>query len=127
MIKALAIVKLAAAHVNIKHGAIAKDIGSTICKAAQEIVEGKFDEECPLLVWQTGSDTQTNMNINDVIANRAIQIIGEIIGSKSPVHPNDHINYGQSSNDTFPTAMHIAVAKQIDDLLIPNMQSYIKH
>ena len=127
MIKALAIVKLAAAHVNIKHGAIAKDIGSTICKAAQEIVEGKFDEECPLLVWQTGSDTQTNMNINEVIANRAIEIMGEIIGSKSPLHPNDHVNYGQSSNDTFPTAMHIAVAKQIDDLLIPNMQSYIKH
>ncbi|WP_339045535.1 class II fumarate hydratase [Candidatus Mesenet endosymbiont of Agriotes lineatus] len=122
LIKALAIVKLAVARVNIRYGDIASGIGRAICQAVQEIIDGKFDEEFPLVIWQTGSGTQTNMNINEVIANRAIEIMGGIIGSKSPVHPNDHVNYGQSSNDTFPTAMHIAAAKQVNDMLIPNMQ-----
>lgn len=126
LIKALAIVKLAAARVNVRYGTIADDIGSAICQAAQEIIDGKFDEEFPLVIWQTGSGTQTNMNINEVIANRAIEIMGGVIGSKSPVHPNDHVNYGQSSNDTFPTAMHIAAAKQVNDLLTPNMQELYK-
>ncbi len=122
LIKALAIVKLAAARVNMKHKTIEADIGNAICQASEEIINGKFDDEFPLVIWQTGSGTQTNMNINEVISNRAIEIIGGEIGSKSPVHPNDHVNYGQSSNDTFPTAMHIATAIKINNLLIPNMQ-----
>ncbi|WP_333023375.1 class II fumarate hydratase [Wolbachia endosymbiont of Pentidionis agamae] len=122
LIKALAIVKLAAAKVNIKYSAIDEKIGNAICQAAQEIIEGKFDDEFPLVVWQTGSGTQTNMNMNEVISNRAIEILGGKLGSKFPVHPNDHVNYGQSSNDTFPTAMHIAAAKQVNELLIPSLK-----
>ncbi|QKX03305.1 class II fumarate hydratase [Wolbachia endosymbiont of Litomosoides sigmodontis] len=122
IIKALAMVKLAAARVNMKHGVIDEKVGNAICTAAKEIIDGKFNNEFPLVVWQTGSGTQTNMNINEVISNRAIEILGGNLGSKSPVHPNDHVNYGQSSNDTFPTAMHIAAARQINRFLIPNLE-----
>ncbi len=122
IIKALAMVKLAAARVNVKHGTIDEKVGNAICVAAKEIIDGKFNNEFPLVVWQTGSGTQTNMNINEVISNRAIEILGSNLGSKFPVHPNDHVNYGQSSNDTFPTAMHIAAAKQINHSLIPNLE-----
>ncbi|WP_341811923.1 class II fumarate hydratase [Wolbachia endosymbiont (group A) of Conops quadrifasciatus] len=126
LIKALAIVKLAAARVNMKHGAIDNKVGDAICAAAREVIDGKFNNEFPLFVWQTGSGTQTNMNMNEVISNRAIEILGGNLGSKSPIHPNDHVNYGQSSNDTFPTAMHIAAAKQINCLLIPNLEKLHK-
>ncbi len=121
LIKALAIVKLAAARVNVKYGVLDKQIGDAICNAASEIINGKFDREFPLLVWQTGSGTQTNMNINEVISNRAIEAAGGVLGSKFPVHPNDHVNCGQSSNDTFPTAMHIAAVQQVTGFLIPNL------
>ena len=126
LIKALTIVKLAAASVNMQHGAIEQPIGNAICQAAEEIMDGKFPHEFPLVVWQTGSGTQTNMNMNEVISNRAIEILGGKLGSKSPIHPNDHVNYGQSSNDTFPTAMHIAAAQQVNDLLIPNFEALHK-
>lgn len=126
LIKAMAIVKLGAAKVNMKHGAIDEKVGNAICKAAQEIMDGKFDSEFPLVVWQTGSGTQTNMNMNEVISNRAIETLGGSLGSKSPVHPNDHVNYGQSSNDTFPTAMHIAAAEQVNELLVPNLEELYK-
>nr|CAH7713405.1 unnamed protein product [Callosobruchus chinensis] len=126
LIKALAIVKLAAARVNMKQGSIDNRVGDAICTAAQEVIDGKFNNQFPLVVWQTGSGTQTNMNVNEVISNRAIEILGGDLGSKSPVHPNDHVNCGQSSNDTFPTAMHIAVAEQIDRLLIPNLEELYK-
>lgn len=122
LIKALATVKLAAAKVNMEFNAIEKQIGNVICQVAQEIIDGKFNKEFPLVVWQTGSGTQTNMNINEVISNRAIEILGGTLGSKFPVHPNDHVNYGQSSNDTFPTAMHIAAAQQVNNSLIPNLK-----
>ena len=88
-------------------------------KAADEIIDGKLDEQFPLVVWQTGSGTQTNMNVNEVIANRANEMLGGEIGAKEPVHPNDHVNRGQSSNDSFPTAMHIAAAKEIEHRLVP--------
>lgn len=126
LIKALAIVKLAAARVNMKQGSIDNRVGDAICTAAQEVIDGKFNNQFPLVVWQTGSGTQTNMNVNEVISNRAIEILGGDLGSKSPVHPNDHVNCGQSSNDTFPTAMHIAVAEQINRLLIPNLEELYK-
>ncbi len=122
LIEALAVVKLAAARVNMKYGTIDEKVGNTICTAAQEIIDGKFNDEFPLVIWQTGSGTQTNMNMNEVISNRAIEILGGNLGSKFPVHPNDHVNRCQSSNDTFPTAMHIAVAKQINHFLIPNLE-----
>ncbi|MGL9725739.1 MAG: class II fumarate hydratase [Wolbachia sp.] len=122
MIKALAIVKLAAACVNMKQSSIDNRVGNAICAAAREIVDGRFNNEFPLVVWQTGSGTQTNMNMNEVIGNRAIEVLGGDLGSKSPVHPNDHVNYSQSSNDTFPTAMHIAAAEQVNCLLIPNLE-----
>lgn len=126
LIKALTIVKLAAAKINMKYGAIEEKVGNAICQAAEEIMSGRFSDEFPLVVWQTGSGTQTNMNINEVISNRAIEILGGELGSKSPVHPNDHVNYGQSSNDTFPTAMHIAAAQQVHELLIPNLKKLHK-
>ncbi|MDR1139246.1 MAG: class II fumarate hydratase [Rickettsiales bacterium] len=122
IIEALAIVKLAAARVNMKHSAIDEKVGNAICTTAQEVIDGKFNDEFPLVVWQTGSGTQTNMNMNEVISNRAIEILSGNLGSKSPVHPNDHVNFGQSSNDTFPTAMHIAAAKQINCSLIPSLE-----
>jgi fumarate hydratase class II len=126
LIRALAMVKLAAAKVNMKQGTIDEKIGNAICIAAQEVIDGKLSGEFPLFLWQTGSGTQTNMNMNEVISNRGIEILGGQLGSKSPVHPNDHVNYGQSSNDTFPTAMHIAAAEQINHLLVPNMQELYK-
>lgn len=126
LIKALAIVKLAAASVNMKQGSIDNRVGDAICTAAQEVIDGKFNNQFSLVVWQTGSGTQTNMNMNEVISNRAIEILGGDLGSKFPVHPNDHVNCGQSSNDTFPTAMHIAVAEQINLLLIPNLEELYK-
>ncbi|QLL67246.1 class II fumarate hydratase [Anaplasma phagocytophilum str. Norway variant1] len=121
LIRALGIVKLAAARVNMANGSIDESVGKAICAAAQEVAEGRFDGEFPLVVWQTGSGTQTNMNANEVIANRAIEMLGGEIGSKLPVHPNDHVNCSQSSNDVFPTAMHIAVVLEVTKNLLPNL------
>lgn len=119
LIRALGILKGAAATVNMQIAGLNKEIGKAILHAASEVAEGKWDDNFPLVVWQTGSGTQTNMNSNEVIANRAIELLDGEIGSKSPVHPNDHVNMGQSSNDTFPTAMHIAAVEQIHHELKP--------
>ncbi|MEZ5536022.1 MAG: class II fumarate hydratase [Thiolinea sp.] len=119
LIRALGIVKQAAAQVNMDAGLLDKKLGRAIMATAAEVVDGKLDEHFPLSVWQTGSGTQSNMNCNEVIANRAIELLGGKVGSKDPVHPNDHCNMGQSSNDTFPTAMHIAAAEQISQQLLP--------
>ncbi len=121
MIRALGILKKSAAKANEELGLLDSKKAEAIQKAATEVIEGKWDEEFPLVVWQTGSGTQTNMNSNEVIANRAIQIMGGTIGDKS-VHPNDDVNKAQSSNDTFPTAMHIAVAEQTVHHLIPKLK-----
>lgn len=122
LVKALALVKKAAALTNIEQGGIDKKIGEAIIQAADEVIEGKIGyDNFPLVVWQTGSGTQSNMNINEVLSNRAIEILGGEMGSKKPVHPNDHVNYGASSNDTFPTAMHIAAVLQISEVLIPGL------
>ena len=110
VIESIAIIKKAAAIVNAKNGDLDKKISKTIIKAANEVISGKLISHFPLKVWQTGSGTQTNMNVNEVIANRAIEILGGKKGSKKPVHPNDHVNKSQSTNDVFPTAMHIAIA-----------------
>lgn len=126
MIRALGILKKGAAITNMKLGKLAEDKANLIMQAADEVIEGKLDDHFPLVVWQTGSGTQTNMNSNEVIANRAIEIAGGEMGSKSPVHPNDDVNKSQSSNDTFPTAMHIAAVEQIEDLLIPALDRLIK-
>lgn len=123
LIKALAIIKKAAATVNMQIAGLDPKIGNAIIAAANEVIEGKLNGNFPLVVWQTGSGTQTNMNINEVISNRAIEMLGGVIGSKKPVHPNDHVNMGQSSNDTFPTAMHVAAVTQIKQLLIPALQN----
>jgi|SRR5690625_4170480 len=122
MISALGILKLAAARTNSELGELPQDIAALVVQAAQEVVDGKLNGEFPLVVFQTGSGTQSNMNANEVIANRAIELAGGTIGSKDPVHPNDHVNRGQSSNDTFPTAMHIAVAQQVHAQLLPAVQ-----
>lgn len=122
MISALGILKQAAAQANSELGELPSDIAELIVAAAQEVIDGKLDDEFPLVVFQTGSGTQSNMNANEVISNRAIELANGKIGSKSPVHPNDHVNRGQSSNDTFPTAMHIAVARQVNDSLLPAVQ-----
>ncbi len=119
VIRGYAILKRSAAVANMELGGLNKKVGKTIVKAADEVIAGKLDENFPLVVWQTGSGTQTNMNVNEVISNRAIEMLGGEIGSKDPVHPNDHVNMSQSSNDTFPTAMHIAAAEQISNQLIP--------
>ena len=119
IIRGMGILKKASAIVNSELGLIPENIKGLICQAADEVIEGKLDEHFPLRVWQTGSGTQSNMNTNEVIANRAIVIAGGIIGSKDPVHPNDHVNMGQSSNDTFPTAMHISTVERVNDALIP--------
>ena len=103
-------------------GNLDKRLGEAIINSATEVIEGKFDDNFPLVVWQTGSGTQSNMNANEVIANRAIEILGGTIGSKDPVHPNDHCNMGQSSNDTFPTAMHVATAMTVNNLLLPSLK-----
>jgi fumarate hydratase class II len=119
IIRALGIVKRAAAEVNMGLGKLDPKIGEAIVAAAQEVIEGKLDAQFPLAVWQTGSGTQSNMNANEVISNRAIQMLGGEMGSKTPVHPNDHVNMSQSSNDTYPTAMHIAAAEEIEHRLKP--------
>ena len=126
LIHALGVIKKACAQTNIDLGKLKPEIGNAIIIAAQEVIDGKLDEHFPLVVWQTGSGTQSNMNANEVIANRAIEILGGKIGSKDPVHPNDHCNMGQSSNDTFPTAMHISVAVTAHSLLIPNLKTLHK-
>jgi fumarate hydratase class II len=119
IVRALGIVKRAAAEANMDLGRLDPRIGQTIVAAAQEVIEGKLDAHFPLAVWQTGSGTQSNMNANEVISNRAIEMLGGEMGSKKPVHPNDHVNMSQSSNDTYPTAMHIAAAEEIEHRLIP--------
>ncbi|MCY4053417.1 MAG: class II fumarate hydratase [Hyphomicrobiales bacterium] len=121
LIRALGIVKQAAARANVDNGTLEAKLGNAIIQAAQEVVEGKRNDHFPLVVWQTGSGTQSNMNANEVIANRAIEILGGTMGTKDPVHPNDHVNRGQSSNDTFPTAMHIAAVEQIVHVLQPGI------
>jgi fumarate hydratase, class II len=126
LIRAFALQKKAAALTNMQLGALDKKLGKAIAAAADEIIAGKMDQEFPLVVWQTGSGTQTNMNLNEVISNRAIEILGGVMGSKKPIHPNDHVNMGQSSNDSFPTAMHIAAALEISDQLIPALQHFHK-
>ena len=125
VIIAFAMIKKSVAQINIQNGMDPK-IGNAIIKASDEIIEGKHIDNFPLVVWQTGSGTQTNMNVNEVIANRAIEILGGKLGSKTPVHPNDHVNKSQSSNDTFPTAMHVAAAMQVNDLLLPNLEKLLK-
>ena len=119
MIRAIGILKQAAAIVNQELGQLPADKASLIVEAAEEVISGKLDEHFPLRIWQTGSGTQTNMNANEVIANRAIELAGGVLGSKKPIHPNDHVNMSQSSNDTFPTAMHIAAAEEIYHRLLP--------
>jgi len=122
VVRALGIVKQAAARANMALGVLDPKIGNVINDAAQEVIDGKLDEHFPLVVWQTGSGTQSNMNANEVISNRAIEMLGGVMGSKKPVHPNDQVNMSQSSNDTYPTAMHIACAEQIAHHLIPNLK-----
>ncbi len=122
IVRALGVIKKACAQANLASGKLDAARGNAIIQAAGEVVDGKFDDNFPLVVWQTGSGTQSNMNANEVIANRAIEIMGGVIGSKDPVHPNDHCNMGQSSNDTFPTAMHIATAMTARDVLIPGLE-----
>ncbi|MEW6019783.1 MAG: lyase family protein, partial [Pseudomonadota bacterium] len=122
VIRALGVVKRAAAEANMELGRLDPKIGAAIVQAAQEVIDGKLDDHFPLVVWQTGSGTQSNMNANEVISNRAIEILGGVMGSKSPVHPNDHVNMSQSSNDTYPTAMHIACAEQVARELMPALE-----
>jgi fumarate hydratase, class II len=122
LIRALGVLKRAAAQVNMQIAGLDKKMGEAIITAATEVMEGKLDDHFPLVVWQTGSGTQTNMNANEVISNRAIELLGGTMGSKKPVHPNDHVNMGQSSNDSFPTAMHIAAVEQVHHALIPALE-----
>ena len=122
LIKSIAIIKKAAAIVHNKNNQLNKNISKAIIKASDEIIKGKHDDHFPLKVWQTGSGTQTNMNVNEVIANRAIQMMGGNLGSKKPVHPNDHVNKSQSTNDVFPTAMHIAIAIKTKEKLLPSLK-----
>ena len=123
LIRALGLVKQSAAQVNMDFGVLDTTIGEAIVQAAGQVMAGELDEHFPLSVWQTGSGTQSNMNANEVISNRAIEILGGTIGSKDPVHPNDHCNMGQSSNDTFPTAMHIAAVEEMTHRLLPALLS----
>ncbi len=122
IVRALGIVKRAAAEANMALGRLDPSLGAAIVRAAQEVIEGKLDAHFPLVVWQTGSGTQSNMNANEVVSNRAIEMLGGVMGSKTPVHPNDHVNMSQSSNDSFPTAMHIACAEEITHRLLPALQ-----
>jgi fumarate hydratase class II len=122
IVRALGVVKQAAAEANMALGKLDPKVGEAIVAAAQEVMEGKLDEHFPLAVWQTGSGTQSNMNANEVISNRAIQMLGGVMGSKKPVHPNDHVNMSQSSNDTYPTAMHIACAEEVQRTLLPALR-----
>ena len=123
VVHALALLKKAAALVNADLGLLDGDLANLIVAAADEIVDGTLDEHFPLFVWQTGSGTQTNMNVNEVISNRAIELTGGEIGSKVPIHPNDHVNMSQSSNDTFPTAMHLATAQQLLERVLPSVRA----
>ncbi len=123
VVRALGIVKRAAAETNMELGRLDPTIGQTIMAAAQEVIDGKLDAHFPLAVWQTGSGTQSNMNANEVISNRAIEMLGGVMGSKSPVHPNDHVNMSQSSNDTYPTAMHVASAEEVVHRLLPALRT----
>jgi len=123
VVRALGVIKRAAAETNMELDLIDRRLGEAIAAAATEVHEGKLDAHFPLVVWQTGSGTQSNMNANEVIANRAIEILGGALGSKDPVHPNDHVNLSQSSNDTFPTAMHIAAAMTAERVLIPGLEA----
>ena len=122
IIRALGITKICAAKANMKLNILNKKIGNAIIKAAKEVASNKLDDHFPLVIWQTGSGTQSNMNANEVISNRAIQILGGKIGSKNPIHPNDHCNLSQSSNDTFPTAIHIGTVELIINLLLPSLK-----
>ncbi|MFC0812742.1 class II fumarate hydratase [Paracoccus panacisoli] len=122
IVRALGVIKQAAAQVNMATGNLDPKLGEAMVQAASEVVAGKFDDNFPLVVWQTGSGTQSNMNANEVISNRAIEILGGELGSKKPVHPNDHVNMGQSSNDTFPTAMHVAIGMVARDVLLPGLE-----
>lgn len=121
IVRGLGVIKQACAIANKDRGALDGKLADAIIAAAAEVVAGKLDDHFPLVVWQTGSGTQSNMNANEVISNRAIEMLGGVIGSKTPVHPNDHVNMGQSSNDTFPTAMHIAIATTARDVLLPGL------
>ncbi len=123
IIRAFGILKKAAALTNHELGNLDQEIRDLVVRAADEVIEGKLDAHFPLVVWQTGSGTQSNMNVNEVIANRAIELAGGVLGSKKPVHPNDHVNRSQSSNDTFPTAMHIAAVEQIETYLLPRVEA----
>ena len=122
IVRALGVVKRAAAEVNMEMGRLDPTVGKAIVQAAQEVIDGRLNDHFPLVVWQTGSGTQSNMNANEVISNRAIELLGGAMGSKKPVHPNDHVNMSQSSNDTYPTAMHIACAERIVHDLIPALK-----
>ena len=121
IVRALGVIKHACAQANMDRGKLDPSIGEAMVRAATEVHEGLLDDHFPLVVWQTGSGTQSNMNANEVISNRAIEILGGEMGSKDPVHPNDHVNMGQSSNDTFPTAMHVATATMARDVLLPGL------
>ena len=122
VVRALGVIKRACAEENREAGRLEPRLADAVARAATEVMEGELDDHFPLVVWQTGSGTQSNMNANEVIANRAIEILGGAIGSKDPVHPNDHVNRGQSSNDTFPTAMHVAAATTAHDVTLPGLE-----
>ena len=126
VIRALGIQKKAAALVNKSLGELEPRIADAIVRAADEVIDGRLDDHFPLVVWQTGSGTQTNMNANEVIANRAIELLGGTLGAQDPVHPNDHVNRGQSSNDTFPTVMHISAAEEIHRRLVPALERLLR-
>src|SRR3989338_1870054 len=121
LIRALGIIKKTAAQTNMELGLLPEEKGTLIVRAAEEVIDGKLNDHFPLAVWQTGSGTQTNMNVNEVISNRAIELAGGKMGSKTPVHPNDDVNKAQSTNDVFPTAMHIAAIEEIHQRLIPSV------
>lgn len=124
MIRAMGLVKKAAAITNAELGQLPQDLSQYIVGAAEEVIAGKWDSQFPLVVWQTGSGTQSNMNCNEVIANIANQKLGQALGAQKPVHPNDHVNRAQSTNDSFPTAIHVAASLQINELLIPAVEQF---
>jgi fumarate hydratase, class II len=127
LVRAMGLVKKACAITNLELGLMDTSKVDLICNAADEVIRGKLDDQFPLVIWQTGSGTQTNMNINEVISNRAIELAGGVKGSKQPIHPNDDVNKSQSSNDTFPTFMHVSVATEIVHSLIPSIQYLQNH
>ena len=126
IVRAFGIVKRAAAEANAEMGSLDRKLADAIVRAAQEVIDGKLDDHFPLVVWQTGSGTQSNMNANEVISNRAIEILGGEMGSKKPVHPNDHVNMSQSSNDTYPTAMHVATAEMAHQITLPALRHRVQ-